>query len=225
MKRKALLVRTGGLNIYQVNEKIIPFSFGKNIFLNHDLHKGDELSEIILHEFIHVRQLHSIDIIWAEILCLLNWYNPFAWMLKRSIRQNLEFIADQKVLDNGIDRKKYQYLLLKVVGNNQYSIANQFNFSSLKKRIVMMNKIKSARVHMLRFLFLVPLLAVILLSFRDGLSLNSQSKSALPVTDTLPPRPPVAPTPPLAPSGPDAPLPPTAPKPPSAPEKLADDGC
>jgi hypothetical protein len=60
-------------------------------------------------------------------------------VIKRSIRQNLEFIADNKVVENGIDKKQYQYLLLKVIGNNQYSIATKFNFSSLKKRIAMMN--------------------------------------------------------------------------------------
>ncbi len=51
--------------------------------------------------------------IWAEVLCILNWYNPFAWLIKKVIRQNLEFIADQKVLQNGLDKKQYQYLLLK----------------------------------------------------------------------------------------------------------------
>jgi hypothetical protein len=102
------------------------------------------------------------------VLCLINWYNPFAWLLKRSIRQNLEFIADNKVVQNGIDKKEYQYLLLKVIGNSQYSIATQFNFSSLKKRIAMMNKTKSAKLQVARFLFLFPVLAIILLAFRKS---------------------------------------------------------
>src|SRR4029453_17672904 len=102
----------------------------------------------------HVKQRHSIDIIWGEILCMLNWYNPFAWLLKSAIRQNLEFIADNKVMEHGIDKKEYQYLLLKVIGNNQFSIAPKFNFSSLKKRIAMMNKMKTAGVHLVKFLFI-----------------------------------------------------------------------
>jgi beta-lactamase regulating signal transducer with metallopeptidase domain len=97
-----------------------------------------------------------MDILWGEWLCILNWYNPFAWMIRRSIRQNLEFIADNKVLENGIDKKQYQYLLLKVTGSPQFTIGASFNLSSLKKRIAMMNKIKSARVHLLRFLLLFP---------------------------------------------------------------------
>ena len=168
MKKKAKPFTENGLTIYQVNEYIIPFSFGNSIFINHQLHSEEELREIIRHEFIHVKQNHSIDIIWGELLCLLNWYNPFAWLLKRSIRQNLEFIADNKVVQNGIDKKEYQYLLLKVIGNSQYSIATQFNFSSLKKRIAMMNKTKSAKLQVARFLFLFPVLAVILLAFRKS---------------------------------------------------------
>jgi beta-lactamase regulating signal transducer with metallopeptidase domain len=176
MVKKALPVSTEGMNLYQVNENIIPFSFGNSIFINRHLHSEEELEEIIRHEFVHVKQRHSLDIIWAEILCLVNWFNPFAWMLRRSIRQNLEFIADHKVLENGINKKEYQYLLLKVIGNKQYSIATQFNFSSLKKRIAMMNKLKSAKVHLLKFLFLLPVATVMLLAFR-----NKEKASAPPL--------------------------------------------
>jgi len=174
MVKKAELLSSKEMKIYQVNESIIPFSFGNSVFINRHLHSENELQEIIRHEFVHVKQRHSIDIIWGEILCLLNWYNPFAWLLKRSIRQNLEFIADEKVIDNGIDRKQYQYLLLKVIGNNHFSIASKFNFSSLKKRIAMMNKIKSARLNLVRFLFILPLVAVLLLAFRNK-ALESQT--------------------------------------------------
>ncbi len=129
------------------------------------MHNNDGLKEIIRHEFVHVKQKHTIDILFTEILCIINWYNPFAWLIRHAVRQNLEFIADNNVLQNGFDKKDYQYLLLKVIGVSQFSIAQQFNFSSLKKRIIMMNKIKSARVHLVRFLFVLPLVAVLLLAF------------------------------------------------------------
>ncbi len=195
MMRKAYFISAEGMKIYQVDEKIIPFSFGNSIFINRNLHGENELKEIILHEFVHVKQCHSVDIIWSEILCLLNWYNPFVWLIRKSIRQNLEFIADNKVLENGVDRKRYQYLLLKVIGNNHFSIAPKFNFSSLKKRIAMMNKIKSAKVNLLRFLFVLPLLAVVLVSFREQISdsLNERNQKQLfapppkaVITDTVP---------------------------------------
>lgn len=186
MRRKAQLISGEDIQLYQVNESIIPFSFGNAVFINRDLHTAEELEEIIRHEFVHVKQRHSIDIIFGELLCLFNWYNPFAWLIKSSIRQNLEFVADNKVLENGINRKQYQYLLLKVIGNNQFSIAQKFNFSSLKKRIAMMNKNKSTKMHLLRFLFLLPVLAVILVSFRKeiGDTLNRKQKQ-LPIMPTL----------------------------------------
>jgi beta-lactamase regulating signal transducer with metallopeptidase domain len=189
MKKRAKPFAKNGLTIYQVNENIIPFSFGNSIFINHQLHSEEELREIIRHEFIHVKQNHSIDIIWGELLCLINWYNPFAWLLKKAIRQNLEFIADNKVVQNGIDKKEYQYLLLKVIGNSQYSIANQFNFSSLKKRIAMMNKTKSARLQVGRFLFLVPVFAIILLAFRQSFNDSTNAKpntTRVILADTIP---------------------------------------
>lgn len=189
IRNRAKLISEDGIKIYQVDDSIIPFSFGNAVFINSGLHTEDELRDIVRHEFVHVRQNHTIDIIWAELLCIINWYNPFAWLLKRSIRQNLEFIADNNVVENGINKKEYQYLLLKVIGNNQYSIATQFNFSSLKKRIAMMNKTKSAKRQLGRFLFLFPVLAIILLSFRKSFTDASvvKTNSSTPVfTDTIP---------------------------------------
>src|SRR5215203_2141483 len=189
IRSRSKLISEDGIKIYHVDESIIPFSFGKSVFINCHLHTEAELHEIVRHEFVHVRQHHTIDIIWAELLCIINWYNPFAWLLKRSIRQNLEFIADNKVVENGIDKKQYQYLLLKVIGNNQYSIATKFNFSSLKKRIAMMNKTKSARLEAARFLFLFPVLAIILLAFRKSFADTPVLKTdANPVVfrDTIP---------------------------------------
>jgi len=168
MRRRAELISDGAIKIYQVNKAIIPFSFGNAVFINRNLHSETELQEIIRHELVHVRQKHTIDVLAAELICLLNWYNPFAWLLRRSIRQNLEFIADNKVLENGVDKKQYQYLLLKVIGNNHFNIAPSFNFSSLKKRITMMNKVKTTKVQLVKFLFLLPLVSVLLLAFRSA---------------------------------------------------------
>jgi beta-lactamase regulating signal transducer with metallopeptidase domain len=188
IKNRAKLISNDGVIIYQVDQDIIPFSFGKSIFINTDLHSSEELEEIVKHEFVHVRQKHTIDIIWAELLTIINWYNPFAWLLKRSIRQNLEFVADNKVIQNGVNKKEYQYLLLKVIGNKQFSIATQFNFSSLKKRIAMMNKTKSAKRQLGRFFLLLPVFAIILLSFRQSFKQLPTEKRILQtvIPDTIP---------------------------------------
>ncbi len=164
-------VASGGdrsrMEIYQVDERIVPFSFGNAIYINAGLHTEKEYEEIILHEYVHIRQQHSLDIVMAELLCVFAWYNPFAWLIRHSIRQNLEFIADSKVLEKGFDRKGYQYHLLKVIGEPKYRLATNFNFSSLKKRIVMMNKIRIDRLQLVKFLFILPLLAILLVAFRE----------------------------------------------------------
>lgn len=166
IRQSARLISDHDISIYQVNADILPFSFGRSIFLNQALHPEEDLQEIIRHEFVHVRQGHTIDVIWMELVCLLNWYNPFAWLLRRDLRQNLEFIADSQVLQSGTDKKQYQYLLLQVTGGPAFRLGHQFNFSSLKKRIIMMNKMPSSRPHLAKFLFLLPLVAVLLLAFR-----------------------------------------------------------
>jgi len=168
LKRKAVLLKTGDFKFYDVNNAIAPFSFANAIFINSRLYNEEEFNKILEHEFVHVKQKHTIDIVVAELICVVNWFNPFAWLIRKSIRQNLEFIADKNVLDGGIDSRQYQYLLLKVMGLPQYSITNNFSFSSLKKRIAMMNKMKTARVHLVKFVFILPLLAVMLLAFRDA---------------------------------------------------------
>jgi TonB-dependent SusC/RagA subfamily outer membrane receptor len=201
MRNRSSLISTNGIRVYQVDAPIIPFSFGDSIFINQQQHSTAELEEIIRHEFVHVKEKHSVDIIWGELLCLFNWYNPFAWLLKKSIRQNLEFIADRQVLEQGMDRKQYQYLLLKVIGNNHFSIANQFNFSSLKKRIAMMNKLRTSKVHLVKFMFVLPLVSVMLLAFRNEWKKQETGNTQLSVltvdsNDTIPDKLPPPPPPP-----------------------------
>jgi hypothetical protein len=166
LRRRARLLSDQEIKIYQIDADILPFSFGRSIFLNRALHREQDLQEIIRHELVHVRQGHTADIIWMELVCILNWYNPFAWLLRYHLRQNLEFIADSQVLQTGTDKKHYQYLLLQVTGVPAFHLANQFNFSPLKKRILMMNKMPSTRPHLVKFLFLLPLVSVLLLAFR-----------------------------------------------------------
>lgn len=185
MKSSAVLLSDSGVKLYHVDRKIVPFSTARAIYINRNLHQEDELKEIIRHEFIHVKQRHSFDLLFGEVLCILNWFNPFAWLIRKAIRQNLEFIADRQVLQSGLDRKEYQYLLLKVTGISSFSIAANFNFSSLKKRIAMMNKNKSARVNVVRFLFILPLLVVVLLAFRSVV-VKAENIASAHVRDTVP---------------------------------------
>src|SRR5690606_7561295 len=135
------------------------FSFWQSIYLNPERHKATELEPILQHELVHVKGWHTLDVLLAELNTVFYWFNPGAWLLKKAIKENLEFIADQNVIWAGVDRKAYQYLLLKVVGAPEPQISNQFHFPSLKRRIVMMNKKKSSLMHSARYAVLVPLIA------------------------------------------------------------------
>ena len=174
LKNRSQLLVAADVKLYSVTQKIIPFSFGNAVYINPDLHHPEELKDIIRHEMVHVRQRHSIDMFFAELLVAFNWYNPFAWLIRHAIRQNLEFIADKAVLKHGVDRKTYQYLLLKVIGQQQFSLGTHLNFSALKNRINMMNRLQSAKLQLLKFSFAIPLLVILLLAFRNERALAQQ---------------------------------------------------
>jgi hypothetical protein len=153
------------VKLYHLPGEAAPFSFYNSIYLDTSLYQEEELEKIIAHELVHVNQKHTIDMLLAELICMVQWYNPFAWLLKHAIRQNLEFIADDAVLQKGISRKSYQYLLLKVSGAVPYTLANNLLFPSLKKRIQMMNKTKTGKTHLLKFICLAPLVCFLLVGF------------------------------------------------------------
>lgn len=147
----------GRVRIYRLPYPLAPFSFGPNIFISPETQASPDLPRIVEHEKIHIRQAHTLDILLGQLLLVLQWWNPGVWLLNRSIRLNLEFLADQGVLDQGADRKQYQYLLLSVSGMGVPALSNPLNFSPLKNRITMMNKKRSARHAGARFLFALPL--------------------------------------------------------------------
>jgi hypothetical protein len=163
--------------ILRVQKPISPFSFTNTIVLGNQAYEPDELEKILTHEMIHTRQRHSIDIIFSEILIILAWWNPFSWLIQKSIRQNLEFIADREVIKHGVDVHPYQMLLLKTMQNPSLRITNAFSFSHLKKRIMMMNVKPSHRMQLARFLLIAPAFILMLLLFRSPFSNAQQTAS------------------------------------------------
>lgn len=149
-----------------LNDQVSPFSFWQTIYINPALHKKQDLNNILEHEKVHVEEWHTVDIILAEICVVFYWFNPGVWLMKKAVRENVEFITDAKILKKGIDRKAYQYSLLDV-GTLQPSvtIVNNFNLSDLKKRIKMMNAKRSSKVHLTRYLFVLPILLCFTLAF------------------------------------------------------------
>lgn len=151
-----------GVRVKCLNDPSGPFSFFGWIFMNPAAVKEDEISEILTHEMAHVKQHHSVDVLLAEMVSICCWMNPFAWLLKREVRLNLEFLADRKVMEAGFATKSYQYHLLGLAYNHKYGLSNNFNFSHLKQRIIMMNKKKSnAAGHIKYALFVLPAFALL----------------------------------------------------------------
>lgn len=151
-----------GVRVKCLNDPSGPFSFFGWIFMNPATVKEDELDEILTHEMAHVKQHHSVDVLLAEMVSICCWMNPFAWLLKREVRLNLEFLADRKVMEAGFATKSYQYHLLGLAYNHKYGLSNNFNFSHLKQRIIMMNKKKSNAVGHIKYaLFVLPAFALL----------------------------------------------------------------
>src|SRR6185437_2603155 len=141
-----------------------PFSFWKSIYVNPENHAPADLKAILLHEQVHVNEWHTLDILLAELSTIFYWFNPGIWLMKKAIRENIEFITDRKILKKGVDSKQYQYSLVSVgfsVSTN--SIVNNFNLSTIKKRIIMMNVKRSSNFNLPRYAFLVPAVVALLL--------------------------------------------------------------
>ncbi|TDW96058.1 M56 family metallopeptidase [Dinghuibacter silviterrae] len=163
IRRKATLVaRNGRIRLMALPYPLAPFSFGHSIFFHPSVQTSEDFHRIVEHETAHINQRHTLDIFLCQVLLIMQWWNPAAWLLDQSVRQNLEFLADQNVLEGGADPRQYQYLLLRVSGIAGPVLSNPFNFSPLKKRIAMMNKQRSGRRQGTRFLFALPLLLLLL---------------------------------------------------------------
>ena len=135
------------------------FSWGKYIVIS-AADYSQQSEEILLHETMHLRNHHTLDLLFMQIFLLVYWFNPVVWLLKRELQEVHEFEADNGVINTGIDATKYQLLLVKkAVGTRLYSMANGFNHSKLKKRITMMLKERTNRWARLKLLLAVPVMA------------------------------------------------------------------
>ena len=140
---------------------IAPFSFFNYIVFNSSLYSQEELESILLHEKIHSQEKHSIDVLVAKLFTIVFWFNPLIWLYQKAIIQNLEYIADSKAIQNIEDKKCYQMALLKVVSHqNCLPITNHFYQSLIKKRIVMLQKSKSKRRGIAKYLVVIPVVVL-----------------------------------------------------------------
>ena len=159
-------VKSDGYYFVEIENDISPFSFFNFIVYNPDRFSKTELEQILAHEKIHAMQHHSIDNIMANLLVAFQWFNPIAWLYKKDIEQNLEFIADECALKVSKSHRSYQQLLLKTsIPNYQMALANNFYNSLLKKRIIMLQSKKSNSKSQWKIALILPLLMAFVFTF------------------------------------------------------------
>lgn len=174
-----------GIHLILTDQPVVPFSWMRTIVISRKDFEESGI-EIMTHEMAHIKARHSIDLLISEICILFHWFNPSVWLLRQELQNIHEYEADESVLNQGVDAKRYQLLLIKkAVGAQRFtSMANSFNHSSLKKRITMMKKKKSSSWACAKYLYVLPLAACAMAAFaRPEVSAPLEQISNAKITD------------------------------------------
>ena len=166
----------GKFRIVEITGDKAPCSFGNNIFINPEKYDWETYNQVLLHEKIHIEQRHTLDLLLAEIVLIFQWFNPFAWVWRKELEDNLEFYTDSKLLEQrAVEKESYQMSLLKVAAPHfPLSLTTNYNQSLLKKRILMMNAKRSNLHTTWKYFFLLPLMVAFVCLFNEPIA-NSQS--------------------------------------------------
>ena len=157
---------------------ISPFCFFHYIVMSHDDYTNNR-GFILTHEQEHIRLHHYIDLVVLQLATIIQWFNPFVWLIGKNLKAIHEFEVDEAVLNKGIDATKYQqFLVIKAVGNRLQPFANNLNKESLKRRIIMMNQKKSNKWMMLKALFVIPVATLAVSVFANTTDMRSMAKAA-----------------------------------------------
>ena len=170
------VIQDGRFRIVELSGNQAPCSFGNTIFINPEKYDWDTYSQIILHEKVHIQQGHSYDIILAELALVFQWFNPFAWLYRKAVEDNLEFLTDNELLKHTeVDQSSYQLSLVKVSAPHfPVSLTTNYNQSVLKKRLIMMNAKKSNLNTTWKYLCIVPLLMLFVCFLNEPAAYGTQ---------------------------------------------------
>lgn len=188
-----------GFRAVVLNNDQSPFTFFNILFISKIDFESGKIDETIVHEKAHKEEFHTLDILLMEIVTIIQWFNPFVWLLRHSLRSEHEFLADNRVLLEGFDKVRYQEMLFKKsLGITSFSLTNNFNYSLLKKRLKMMTTRKSSTLNKIKYFVSLPLLlfVVTLMVINLGSCTNSELQGVPPP----PPPPSILPPPPPPPT-------------------------
>ena len=162
-----------------------PFCLFHYIVMSRDDYANNR-SFILTHEQEHIRLRHYIDLIILQVATIIQWFNPFVWLIGKNLKAIHEFEVDEAVLNKGIDATQYQkFLVVKAVGNRLQPFANNLNKESLKRRIIMMNQKKSNRWMMLKALFIIPVATLAVSVFANTSDMSNMANAVNTTTNTL----------------------------------------
>jgi len=174
------VIKDGKFRIVEVKGDKAPCSFGNNIFIDPEKYEWDVYNQILQHEKVHIQQKHSLDILFAELVLIVQWFNPFAWLYRKEVESNLEFLTDDELVQKEeVEKSSYQLSLLKVSAPHfPLSLTTNYNQSLLKKRITMMNTKKSSIHTAWKYFFLLPLLVVLTSILNEPIAKAQDNKTA-----------------------------------------------
>jgi TonB family protein len=142
-----------------------PFSFFPYVVIPAENYRSGNYIDILDHEFAHIKQGHTFDLLLSELFVAFQWFNPFVWLIKRSIILNHEYLADHVSLIHNNSVKEYQFRLLNFqTGLKNISLAHNFN-SVIKNRIIMINKKPTRKYATLKNILILPVLAFVVYAF------------------------------------------------------------
>jgi TonB family protein len=169
-----------GMVVVLVKKKLAPFSFFRWTFIMEEEWDSGKLEEILSHEKEHIRKWHSLDMLLLEFITIVQWFNPFVWLGKFSLKELHEYQADNAVIRKGTNTLQYQHIILQqVFGVQFFRYVNHLNQSYIKKRFAMMTRNRSGRIAVFRTLSIVPLAAILIALFAfDRESLQRTASSA-----------------------------------------------
>lgn len=166
--RKSGIKQTGKYKLIFTDSDHAPFSFFNFIFINIGFIEESDLERIIVHEEIHIRQRHYIDLLLVELLTVFQWFNPVVWLYEKSIKENHEYLADKGVISRGFSKAGYQALIVnQVIGLPVLGLANNFNHSLIKKRLNMMTNNNSSKSAYLKVMLILPVMLMIVYAFAE----------------------------------------------------------
>ena len=183
---KSEAIHDGRFRIVELNDDKAPCSFGRYIFINPAKYDWDTYNQILTHEKVHARQYHTLDIVVAELMVVFQWFNPLAWIYRKEIENNLEFLTDRTVVDRyEVKQDEYQLNLLKVcVPNFSMRITTNYNQSLLKQRIMMMNSRRS-NIHVIwKYFAMAPLFIAMVCLLNKPVAVSAAITRQLPKDTT-----------------------------------------